>query len=516
MKKASRWQRFKRWFGFGKASAFYRGAAPSRSRADWITHSSGPNTTLNAASRKVLVARHRDMVRNDAHIARVVSIYVHALVGTGLVGTARHDAKDPESKELAAQADALYRKVAKRGVLDALGLETAEGLQAQIVRAWLDGMVFVRRVWDKTAPVVPMRLQVLEADLLDESLTRSIDGGGIIRNGVEQNAAGRVVAYWMLPEHPGETVFGVSSRSERVPVEDIMQLKLPGRPGALTAAPLTAPVMVTKKNLGDFEDYTLIQKKSESLVVGVVTREPYSEWNPAPAQDGPFYDEDGKEIEPDVVVPGVVNADGELVGTMTPGQWLGVEAGTDVRFNQPQLSSNYDVFKRSHLQSVGAGTNISYEQLTGDFANANYSTMRGGMLEFWAEIDTLLWVYFVPLWDQVWQWIMEAAYLAGELPTADVEAEWQAPARPSIEPDKDAIAALIQVRAGWLDEDDVIKANGYQPDKLRERIKANNVKRDAAGIVSDADPRLYSWRGSAPVNAAPLTPDDAGGGQEAA
>lgn len=491
-------------FGGGKASALpYKGAAPSRSKSDWITTSAGPNATVEAAL-PILLSRHRDGARNDPHVKRMESIYVHALVGTGCMATAVHDNSDA-GKRLAAAADAVWKAVNKRGVLDIMGIHTGESLQAQMARELMAGQVLIRRVWDRTAPIVPFRVQLLEGDMLDTTITRDTEDGGRIRCGIELDRMGRVLAYWIRTEHPGES--WITSRSSvRVPLSDCVHLKLPGRPGQLQSVPITTPVMATKKDLADFEAFTLIQKKTESLVVGVVTRQPYDEYNPAPEPGQPELDENGKEVEPDVIVPGVVNTEGELVGTMSPGQWLGVDEGVDVRFNQPQLAANYGDFKKSHLQSFAAGTNLSYEQASGDFSGANYSTMRGGKLEFWAAVDSILWNELIPALDVVWGWVMEGAWMVGRLDTPEVEADWQPPARPSIEPDKDAIANMIQVRAGWLDEDDVIKANGYHPEKLRKKLKANREQRELYSIISDADPSKYAWRGSFPpaVQATPL------------
>lgn len=502
------WSRIKGLFGGGGpklSPSPYKGAERSRSKSDWTTQNPGPNKAVQAAL-PTLVARHNDLTRNDPHIKRVVSVYDHALVGTGLIATARHDGT-PLGKAHAAAADEIWRLASKRGVLDVMGLATMAGLQAQQARTLIAGNVFVRRIWDQDAPL-GMWIQVLEGDLLDRSKNQALEGGARIRGGVQLNRRGRVVGYWLLNEHPGESSIGLGAvaRSGFVPVEDCLHMKMPDRAGQLEGVPITSSVMAAKKDVGDFEAFTIIAKKQESCTVGVVTRQPYNEWNPAPEPGAPQVDEQGNELEPDVVVPGVVNNEGELVGYMSPGQWLGVEEGADVRFNNPQLSNNYKDFVGSHHQRIAAGTNVPYEVLTGDFANANYSTMRGGMLVFWAAVDALLWNEIIPGQDVIWGWVMEAAWLKGLIETPDVEADWQAPARPSIEPDKDVISDMMLVRAGWKDEDDVIKANGYHPEKLRQKFQQNRKQRELYDIISDADPAKYAWRGAFPpaVQATPL------------
>lgn len=481
----------------GKRAPAYVAAGPSRSRDDWTLSNAGPNT-VGAASRASLTARARDLIRNDPHCARIVSVHVQNIVGTGILATAKHDGT-PEGKARAKMADWIWSEACKAGVLDNSGQLTGDGLQVSECRAWVgDGDVFIRRIVDLTARPVPMRIQVLEADMLDERQNGQVlPSGNRIVQGVEVNPSGRRIAYWFLTAHPGETyALGGSGPSVRVDASDVHHLMRPLRPGQVRGITELAPIMAQKKDLGDFEAFTLTAKKTEALLVGVITRQPYDEWNPRP--EIPYADEDDED-EPSVLVPGVINSDGDLVGDMRPGAFLAVENGTDIKFNQPQIASNYDVFKKTHLQSCAIGTNLSYEQLSGDFSAANYSTMRGGMLEFWRHIDTMIWVYFVPAQDRVWQWVMESAWLAGLIDSPNVEAEWQPPKRQSIEPDKDAIADYLELRAGWVDEDDLIAARGYNPTALREKTAKNKAERDARSIVVDTDPTKMSWRGASPA-----------------
>lgn len=477
----------------------YKAAQPSRSNADWPLTSSGPNTTI-AQSRSALVARSRQMRRDDPHAVRIVNTWVNNIVGTGLMARAKHDGT-PQSMALAAQADAIWAKVCAQGELDSSGLLTVAGQQRQECAAWLtDGEVYSRRIFDDTAEI-GIRVEVLECDMLDDSLTLPAEGGNRIVQGVELNARNRRVAYWFRASHPGETIFGATSvRSIRVPAEDVIALVLPGRPGAARAVPLMAPVMRTKKDLGDFEEFTLVQKKTEALIVGMIKRAPFSEWNPAPDEDPPVA---GVATDsPDPLVGSVIDADGNRVGTMRPGTFFGLDNGEDIVFNTPQLAANYDTFKKTHLQSVAVGVGMSYEQVSGDFSNANYSTMRGGMLEFWTGVDAYQWIDFVPAQDRKWRWVMEAAWLRGLIDSYEVEAEWQTPGRQSIEPDKDAIAEVMLARAGWVDEDDIIAAHGYHPETLRKKHEQNRLAREKYGIVSDADPTKYAWRGAFPPAAA--------------
>lgn len=479
-----------RFFGVRPKLSAYEAAKRSRLRDGWAVSNPGPNTATDVMTRSYLVARSRDGERNDPHCARVLSLFVNNLVGTGIEARAQFDEKDEQSKAAALEADALWRLASSYGGSDVEADLTMAGQQEMEAGALArDGEVLVRFILDPERKPLPFAFQILECDMLDESKRGDLAGDGYIKAGVEFAPSGRKVAYWIRRSHPGEGDL-LSLGSIRVPAEEVFHLRLPRRPGQVRSVPLLAPGLRDKRDLAEFEEATIAAKKNEACVVGVVEKEPYSEFNPPPD-----YDDDGTE---DDVFPTVVNAEGKREAKIRAGTWVGVENGTKVTFNNPQLASNYDVFKKSHLQSFAMSANASYEQVSGDFSGANYSTMRGGLLEFWAWRDRIRWNAFVPLQEWKWRKVMEVGFIIGRVRTAAVGAEWQAPAQQSIEPDKDAIANYLAVRAGWVDEDDVIAGFGYHPAELRDKIAKNQSLRDSKGIIVDTDPRKYAWRGAFP------------------
>lgn len=489
-----------RFFGAGAKLSAYDGASRSRLRESWTVTNPGPNAAADPMTRSYLVGRSRDGERNDPHCARVLSIFVNNLIGTGLDARAKFDEDDEASKVAAKEADAWWSEVAAYGGSDIESDLTMAGQQEMEAGSLgRDGEVLVRFIIDPERTPLPFCFQIIECDMLDESKQGDMSEGRYIRSGVEYASSGRIVAYWIRRSHPGELDI-LSLGSIRIPKEDCFHLKLPRRPGQARAVPLLASVLRTKRDLNEFEEATIAAKKNESCVVGVIEKEPYSEHNPAPE-----YDEQDDEEAADVF-PAVLNAEGKREARIRPNTWVGVENGAKVTFNNPQLSNNYDGFKRSHLQSFAMGANVSYEQASGDFSGANYSTMRGGLLEFWTWIERIRWNAFAPLQEWKWKKAMEVGFILGRVRTAVVGAEWQAPARQSIEPDKDAIGDYLRVRAGWIDEDDVIAGHGYHPAELREKIAKNQKIRADKGIVVDTDPTKYAWRGAFPpaVQATPL------------
>ena len=60
-----------------------------------------------------------------------------------------------------------------------------------------------------------------------------------------------------------------------------------------------------------------------------------------------------------------------------------LEPGEDVKFSQPaDVGASYAEFLRMQFRAVAAAMGITYELLTGDLTQVNYSSIRAGLLEF--------------------------------------------------------------------------------------------------------------------------------------
>ena len=468
----------RRFYDAGKHSSRYR---------EFNNRNAGPNTiTLAQATR--LRDRAREMVRNDPHCARAIAVLVNNVVGTGLTPTATRPENAPEDGQTRSDiADAIWKAWFEPGVADIECQLSGDALIATAVRGWFEsGEVLIRRRIEPKLRPVPWRLEVLEADMLDEQRNETTDTGQIVQ-GVELDSRGRRVAYWILKNHPGETGTAYGAREAvRVPASEVIHLFMPLRPRQVRGVPLLSTIMAQKKDLADFESYELLRKKTETAVCAFVI--------PGDNQSAADNEDD------EGLVPSVEDADGNSVEDMQGGLILRLKNGKEVKFNTPQISANYDTYKRAMLQSIAVGCQISYEQLTGDLSQANYSSLRAGMLEFWRYVEQLQWLYLIPtVMQRLWGWAMEGAYLAGTLPGPDpVPVEWSAPRRQSVDPAKDTLADILDVRAGFVPLEDKIGERGYQAASAFKRIAATNAMLEKFGIIVDTDPRSMAFRGAFP------------------
>lgn len=499
-----------------KLSAYggYEGARASRVRDSWTTRNPGPNASTQAGAPN-LVSRSRDQQRNDAHWAHWLELDSDEVVGSGIIpravapdATAEMDPSKPlERTQLEKDADAAWAWWIRRGVADSEGRHTLYALTWVANMAWKrDGAVFMRRRWDlDPTRIVPLRVEILERDMLDESRVGSAPNGGEIKNGIQIGPTGRVEGYWFRKRHPSETGFNFTPESVFVPEADVIHLFKPLRAGQINGVPHGAPSMVRKRDLAQYESSELTRKDSESRAVAIVTPPPLAEVMSSAEVD----DEEGGYIG---ITPTVVNARGEAVGDLQPGAVLTVEDGAQVNFHQPSATAGYPEYKKAQLREIAAGLNMTYEDLSGDLEGVTYTSYRAGHLKRHAHVDAERWLWLIPvMMDRLWDWCMEGAWLRGNVGSWDVPREWAPPIHVSVDPEKDTLADVLEERAGYALHDDKLATRGYNPAIFYARKRAENRSIDSSGGKFDTDGRYYSFRGAAPVQQGAQSPGSAGG-----
>jgi lambda family phage portal protein len=174
-----------------------------------------------------------------------------------------------------------------------------------------------------------------------------------------------------------------------------------------------------------------------------------------------------------------------------------LEPGKDVKFASPSASAGYGEYMRFQLHAIAAGVGLTYELLTGDLSQVNYSSIRAGLIEFRRRMEALQWQLLVPgLCQPVWRRFVEAAQAAGELPQdVEITADWTAPRFEAVDPLKDIQADVLAVRAGVMTLKEAIARQGYEPAQVLREIAQTNAELDALGLILDSDPRRATKTG---------------------
>jgi lambda family phage portal protein len=446
----------------------YDGAKTGRRTDGWVTAGSSANAEIGPAASR-LRNNARDLVRNNPYASKAKEVYVTNAISTGIKPAAKSE-KDTLNEKIMAAWDKWATHC------DHEGQHNFYALQALIAGArYESGECFIRFIDTKANDqgIVPFKLQLLEADFLNTGLTGLVNNGGQIIQGIELDASGARIAYHLFTHHPGEAGGNVSQQTIRVPAEQILHIFSKDRPGQLRGVSAFAPVMLKMNDLAEYEEAELMRKKIESCFAAFVTQ--------------------AGGINGASLAFGQQTVDSTRQETFRPGMIGYLNAGEDVKFGNPSVASGGDAFVRSMLRAIAVGLGITYEQLTGDLSNVNYSSMRGSLLEFRRMIEARRESIYIPmLCQKVWLRFLERGQLAGifkVVKESDAAVKWSAPRFEQIDPYKDAMADLIMLRSGTLTLPDAIARLGNDPDKHLKTIAATNATLDALKIVVDSDPR---------------------------
>lgn len=435
----------------------YDGASLDRRGKNWRSSPASANTEIEVAGH-ILRNRSRDLGRNNAYARRSFHVIPNSVIGTGIMPSIRSSVGGHQK----ALRD-LWKTWADDIGCDADRRKTFYTIQRQVMRAVIEsGEVLVRRIRDKSAPGVPMRLQVLESDFLDTTRDsmKAVQGQSYILQGIQFNGTtGAREGYWLWDSHPGETNVLRGLTSSFVPASEVLHIYYEERPGQIRGVPFLTAVMMRLRDHEEYVDAQLIRQKIAACFTAFVT----DPSDPTPGQTNP-----NGPIPLERVEPGIIEY-------LAPGK--------QVQFGTPPATDNYEEYDRSILQGVAAGAGISYEALTGNYAQVNFSSGRMGWIEFQKQIEDWQWHMIIPLLCQeVWKWFLEAARVKTGRPGLNAFATWTPPRRVMLDPDKEAKGLLALVGGNLASWSESVREMGYDPDELFEMIASDIARFEAAGL----------------------------------
>ena len=451
----------------------YEAATPGRQTNGWRRSSTDANSANRPAIQR-LRDLARELYRNNGWARRGTSVICNNTVGWGIQPAPAEGVAKKRSKA----ARTAWKSWAETTACDADGIMTFGKIQRLVMTTVVKaGECLVVRRWrlgDDDLPL-PMQLQVLEPDYLDSYKDGiRLDGGGRIIQGVEFDARGRRVAYWLYDEHPGSihqirgTYFGAS---KRVPAADVLHVFMVERPGQVRGVSWFAPAIVAIQELDEYESAALMKQKIAACFSAFVVDN--SGTSPALSKQ---------------------SATDPLAETLEPGTISYLGPNRTVTFSNPPNESNYDPFTKAQLRRVAAGFGVTYEDLTGDYPHS-FSASRLGRLSHWGNVWAWQHLMVIPgLCDPVWRWFCEAAVVAGLIDQV-VEAQWSPPPMPMIEPDKEGLAYTRLMRSGVMTLQQAVGEQGRDFESHLDEYASTLKALDDKGIWLDSDPRRTSAAG---------------------
>lgn len=474
----------------------YAGAQVNRLTADWQALGSSADTELLTGLR-VLRARSRELVRDNDYAKNAVRIIKNNVVGTGIglqaqVQTAGGQLIDRINNQI----ETAWEDWCDKRICHTAGKLHFHDIERLIVGELATaGEVLLRKVRRPFGGgSIPFALEVIEADrLIDQWSSVRADNGNMIRMGVEQDEWGRPMAYWLHPSHPGDYQFTsfVPSRFVRVPADEILHLYVVDRWPQSRGEPWFHTTIKRLYNMGGYEEAEIVAARASANIYGIV-KSP----EPAAGEDAGYQ---------------------ERLIESAPGEILQLRPGEDFAgFAPSRPNAAMDPFLRLMLRGVAAGIGVSYESLSRDYSQSNYSSSRLALLDdrdLWRVLQGWL---IRNVRNEIHRDWLDAAVLAGVVNPPDYFSNprkyQQVRFRPRgwnwVDPTREVEAFRKAVRSGFMTVGDVVAATGGGAD-LEDVLKARRREldmMDRLDLVLDTNPAQVADSGK-PV---PPAGDDPG------
>lgn len=482
----------------------YAGARISRLTADWFSRWSSADAEIKTSLR-LLRDRSRQLVRDNPYARQAKRTTQINVIGQGIklqaqVMQLRGRKRDDK---LNSAIEAAWDRWCRKDSCDVAGINSFFMMELLAAGALPESgeVLFrlVRRPFGRSK--IPLALEVLESDMLDENWQGSVlADGNQWRMGVEINQWGRPVRYAFHKNHPGDFGF-VTPRQDAgvrtfMDAKDIVHLFIPERPNQNRGVPWFAPVMDDLHQLDGYEQAAVVRARAASSIMGFIT-----------SPEG--------ELQGDAV-------EGEQrINEFEPGIFRYLSPGESVTV--PQLNApdaQYESFVRAKARRFASGFGCSFETISRDFSQTNYSSSRLSLLEdreHWRMVQAYLIENFHQRVFEEW---LSAAVLAGELDLPDYELRpdrydqprWQARGWSWVDPLKEVQAYREAEAAGYMTKSQIIAQLGGDLEENFQQLARETDLAQQLSLSLDGDKKGGATPAPSPAEQQPPT-DQAQGGQ---
>jgi lambda family phage portal protein len=464
----------------------YQGAQFSRLTADWVTGNTSADSEIYGSAQK-LRDRARQLCRDNDYARQALRAIEGNVIGQGIpfqsqVRMQRGGRLDTQVNDA---IEAGWRQWTTARHCHTGGKLSFADIERLVIRACAEsGEVFVRLVRQSFGgSTVPLAMEVIEADQLDDGLNGRSQQGNEIRMGVEVDGWGRPIAYHFLAYHPGDYQFSnqqiSTQRHKRIPAEEIIHLYRAERPGQTRGVTWFASAIQRLHHLAGYEQAEVVRARASSALMGFITSP------------------EGELIGDDVM-------DGERVSNFEPGVFKYLNPGESVTV--PSLDSpdgQFEPFLRAMLRAMAAGIGCSYETISRDFSQTNYSSSRLSLIEdrdHWRILQSWMIENFHRRVFHEW---IELAVLSNALSLPGYElsperfkaARWMPRGWAWVDPAKEVAAYKEAVRCGFKTLGEVVAEQGGDLEEIFVQLESERLLAEKHGLVLDIDPGKVSGAG---------------------
>jgi lambda family phage portal protein len=446
---------------------------------------------------EALRARSRDLVRNDPLAQSGISTKVVNVIGPGHVvrpeiNQDRLGLTEAEAEAWEARALDIWLEWSRSADCDVTRTQTFAGLEDLAYRSrLLSGDVFmIRRFKEREGRLLATCYQAVEADRVSNPNWKA--DSSTLAGGVELDADGAPLAYHVANRHIIDRTMAGTTEWRRVPAFDStgrrLVLHIHGtrwRPDMTRYAPMLAPVIESLKQRSRYSEAELMAAVvSACFAIGMRS------------DDGDL----GAGLANGSAQPSDSSGSGNPIEITEPGQVFDLMPGEEVSsFSPGRPNPDFGPFIEAVAVEVGAGTDLPYELLLKKF-QASYSASRAAMEMAWQFFRADRALHVSQFCRPVYEDVITEAVARGLLGApgfftdplrrqAWLGAEWMGPARPTIDPVKDATADEKYLGMGVTSRTRIAAERFGQDQRQIARRRARDGSDEVtAGSIEASDP----------------------------
>lgn len=470
-----------------------------------------------------IAARTNDMLRNDAYVQGGQTLHKDNIVGayfmpncrpvTSVVVGKQDDKWEEEFQEEVEEKFELYWDSEDKWI-DAAGQNTGTelvrlGVGIHLARGEM--LASVEWIRNEAGRPYSTAVNMLDLDRLSTAPDSNYDTS--VRAGVRRDRFGKPQAYQISTRNPRDYPWtygplGWKEIAARKPWGRVQMIHLfeQMRPDQTRGISEMAAALKEMKITRDFRDITLQRAVAQALYAAVITSElPTEQLFTQLGAINP-----GATVTPEMAEEAITNyAEGYLgavagyAGVKTDGVKVPhLFPGTDFKLLSTGGSDNRGMeFEQSLLRYIAASMNVSYEQLSRDYTQTNYSSARAAMTETWKFMQARKKVVADKFASTMFRLWFEEAFNKGHISSltrkmkqpgwlyqgqnldAITKVDWIGASRGQIDELKETQAAVLRINNGLSTHEDELARLGKDWRKVYRQLKREQALRDTYGLV---------------------------------
>lgn len=360
---------------------------------------------------------------------------------------------------------------------DFYGHTNFAGVQAlAVMTAVVEGRSFIVR--RRTLDPIPLQLEVVSPVALAQHLEEQL-GANYIRGGILYGKNGKPKKYAFF-KHPKDHPEFDEDAVNWIPAGDVIDIREVFHPGQSSAQPwITAGADFAQQYKDNQTAETKSRLKRIAQQVYAMKEDTGGQQKAASSAGGPPTLNKATNAQQEKVV--------HKAGDIT--LLTGVK---DIKTASPaEISGNYKEHNSQVLRMVAGLLGITYEMLTGDLTQVNYSSIRAGMINHRRFVGQFRSIYLEPALNRIVGWFCDAYMLTShpalngyfENPYDYILTKWIWPEWEEIDPLKAAKALVLELQEDITSMEDIANSRGTTLNQHLDSVKRSKDAANERGLT---------------------------------